>query len=405
MRLGTKRAALACALVLCGSLCARAQTLPSTPIVLADGRVILGGDVSASIGREDPGFFNYTDYEHSTLRLLRLGLTASLKAGDHLAVLGELRSENVGSPRPYALYLRIRPWTARQFDIQVGRVPPTFGAFARRIYAADNPLIGYPLAYQYLTSLRPDSLPANADELLRMRGRGWLSSFSIGNPTPSHGLPIASAFSWDTGVQVHVASDFGEATGSVTNGTISNPLFTDDNAGKQIAGRVSVHPTAGLIVGASAARGPFLTETASQKAVGEGHNGDFTQTAWGGDIEYSRGYYLVRFETIFSAWTVPVVRAPLVDRSLRALATSVEGRYKIAPGLYLAARLDHLGFSEISGTITHDTWDAPVTRLEVGGGYSIQRNLIVKLSYQHNTRGGGRVPTLSLPAAQLVFWF
>ena len=92
---------------------------------------------------------------------------------------------------------------ARAFDIQAGRVPPTFGAFARRIYASDNPLIGYPLAYQYLTSLRADALPVNADELLAMRGRGWLSSYSIGNPMPANGLPLASGFRWDTGVQVH----------------------------------------------------------------------------------------------------------------------------------------------------------------------------------------------------------
>jgi hypothetical protein len=38
-------------------------------------------------------------------------------------------------------------------------------------------LIGYPLAYQYLTSLRADSLPLNANELIAMRGRGWLSSY------------------------------------------------------------------------------------------------------------------------------------------------------------------------------------------------------------------------------------
>jgi len=404
-RIKRKWEAIACALALCGSVPARAQTLPSEPIVFADGRVTFGGDVSASIGPDDTGFFNYTDYQHSALRLLRIDFTGSLKAGDHLAVLGEVRSENVGSPRPYALFLRIRPWTARQFDIQVGRVPPTFGAFARRTYAADNPLIGYPLAYQYLTSLRPDSLPGNADELLRMRGRGWLSSFSLGNPTPDHGLPVASAFRWDTGVQMHVASDVIDATASVTTGTISNPLVTDDNSGKQIAGRVAVRPTVGLILGASAARGPFLTDTASQSAVGERHNGDFTQTAWGGDIEYSRGYYLVRFETIVSDWTLPAVRAPLIDGPLRALATSVEGRYKIAPGLYAAARLDHLGFSEIGGTARRDTWDAPVTRVEVGGGYSIQRNLVFKVSYQHNTRKGGRVQTLNLPAAQLVFWF
>jgi len=405
MKLWMKRAAAVCALALCGGLPARAQTLPSEPIAFADGRVILGGDVSASLGPEDTGFFNYTDYEHSALRLLRLDLSASFKAGGHLAVLGELRSENAGRPRPYALYLRIRPWTTRQLDIQVGRVPPTFGAFARRSYAADNPLIGYPLAYQYLTSLRPDSLPANADELLRMRGRGWLSNFSIGNSTPDRGLPLASVFRWDAGVQVHAATDLVDATAAVTAGTLSHPLFTDDNSGKQIAGRVAIHPGAGLIIGASAARGPFLTEATSRGAVGDGHSGDFTQTAWGGDIEYSRDYYLVRFETILSDWTVPVVRAPVVDVPLRALATSLEGRYKIAPGLYAAARFDHLGFSEISGTLKRDTWDAPVTRIEVGGGYSIQRNLILKLSFQHNTRGGGRVPMLNLAAAQLVFWF
>ena len=171
--------------------------------MLADGHVTISGDVSASMAPDDPGFFNYTDYEHSALRLLRLDLSAMVKAGDHLAFLGEVRTENVDSPRPYALYVRIRPWTARAFDIQVGRVPPTFGAFARRTYASDNPLIGYPLAYQYLTSLRPDALPANADELLRMRGRGWLSNFSIGNLAPDRGVPLASAFRWDTGVQVH----------------------------------------------------------------------------------------------------------------------------------------------------------------------------------------------------------
>ena len=110
----------------------------------------------------------------------------------------------------------------------------------------DNLLIGYPLAYQYLTSLRPDALPANADELLRMRGRGWLSSFSVGTPTPDNGLPLVHAFRWDTGVQVHAASQRAEATVAVTTGTLANPLVGDDNAGRQVAGRVVVRPFAGL---------------------------------------------------------------------------------------------------------------------------------------------------------------
>ena len=191
------------ALLLFACLPAHAQGLPDRPIVLGDGHVTLGGDVSWSIAPEDTGFFNYTDYERSTLRLLRLTLLATVKAGDHIEVLSEIRSENGDRPEPYALYLRVRPWTNRNLDIQVGRVPPTFGAFARRTYATDNPLIGYPLAYQYLTSIRADALPASVDELLRMRGRGWLSNFSVGNLTPGPGVPLVSAFRWDTGVQVH----------------------------------------------------------------------------------------------------------------------------------------------------------------------------------------------------------
>jgi hypothetical protein len=92
---------------------------------------------------------------------------------------------------------------------------------------------------------------------------------------------------------------------------------------------------------------------------------------------------------------------------LSALSTSFEGRYKLRPGLYVAARFDHLGFSEITGATAGTLpWDAPVTRVEVGGGYSIQRNLLLKLSYQRNTRDGGLLLRMAnLGAAQLVFWF
>jgi hypothetical protein len=398
-------APLACLIVAASSGRSAAQALPSNPIVLADGHVTLGGDVSVSYGTDDPGFFNYTDYEHSALRTLRLDLSAAFKAGDHVSFLGELRSENADSVQPYALYVRVRPWADRNFDIQAGRVPPTFGAFARRTYASDNPLVGYPLAYQYLTPIRPDSLPANADDLLRMRGRGWLSNFSIGNVAPDRGVPLVSVFRWDTGVQVHAGTDMIDVTGSITAGTVSNPLFSDDNAGKQLAGRLALHPVPGLIAGVSYARGPFVSSTAARGAVGDGHAGEFTQTAWGADVEYSRDYYLVRFETILSQWKLPLVRTPFIPSPLESAGTSIEGRYKIRPGLYAAARLDHLGFSEVTGTQRTATWDAPVTRFEIGGGYSLQRNLLLKFEYQHDSRDGGLVRTFNPIAAQLVYWF
>ena len=388
---------------------ARAQTLPSEPIALADGRVTVGGDVSASFGSRDPGFFDYTDYEHSALRLLRIDVSAAAKAGPHLSLLGEVRTENLDSVQAYALYARIRPWTRRDFDIQVGRIPPTFGAFARRTYANDNPLIGYPLAYQYLTSLRPDALPASADELLQKRSLGWLVKYSIGASTADRGVPLVSAFRWDTGVQVHGTAGILSATAAITAGTVSNPLFSDDNGGRQFAGRLEVRPVAGLIAGTSFARGRFVTDAAARSALADASTASaegFGQTAWGADVEYSHAYYLVRVEAIVSAWSLPVVKAPAISEPLRAASTSIEGRYKFMPGLYAAARVDHLGFSDLTGSTSTEPWDAPVTRVEIGTGYSIQRNLLLKVSYQYNTRDGGVLKRIEhLGTGQLVFWF
>jgi hypothetical protein len=238
-----------------------------------------------------------------------------------------------------------------------------------------------------------------------MRGRGWLSTYSLGNRNADNGLPIASGFRWDTGVQLHAASTRIEGAAAVTTGSLGNPLVDDDNSGKQLSGRVAVKPLPGLVVGASGARAPYLSKAAVLAAPAAARHGPFTQTALGLDAEFSRDYYLLRIETIVSRWRLPLTGTPTIDQPLGAVATSVEGRYKIRPALYLAGRFDHLGFSTIQGTELADSWDAPVSRSELVVGYSLQRNLQVKLGIQHNRRDGGRVRRMNVGAAQLLFWF
>jgi hypothetical protein len=416
-------AGLAWLFLACAATTAYAQTLPSEPIEFGAGHVTVGGDVSgtfscatpidASCG-DDIGFFNYTDYAHKALRLFRVDVSAAVKAGPHFTVLSEVRSENISTVQPYALYLRVRPWSSKDFDIQVGRVPPTFGAFLRHSYANDNPLIGYPLAYQYLTTLRPDALPVSADELLRKKSTGWLVRYSVGDPSPQAGVPLVTAFRWDTGVQAHGTVGIVSATAAITTGTVSNPLFKEDNGGRQLATRVELRPVMGLVIGTSFAHGAFVSQAAARDAVGtEANEHSYAQTAWGGDVEYSHGYYLLRAETIVSAWRLPAVATPpppqvSIDDPLAAFSTSIEGRYKVLPRLYVAARFDRLMFSDLAdATGVSQPWDAPVRRIEVGTGYSLQRNLVLKLSYQYNTRDGGVIPTkkAKFGAAQLVYWF
>ena len=90
---------------------------------------------------------------------------------------------------------------------------------------------------------------------------------------------------------------------------------------------------------------------------------------------------------------------------MRSAVGSVEGRYAFLPGIYAAARLEHLAFGQVTSASVRLPWDAPVTRLEIGGGYSIRRNIVARGSWQFNQRDGGRIRTASFGAAQLLYWF
>ena len=391
---------------LCGGVPASAQTLPAGPARAFDGRLVAGGEVSATFGaRDEVAYFNFTDYEHNALRTFRLALSAAWRPAERIAFVGEVRSEDLDDVTPYAAYIRIRPWRNRTFDIQAGRIPPSFGSFGRRAYGADNLLIGYPLAYQYLTSLRADAVPATADDLLQMRARGWRSSFPIGARNEAPGLPLVSAFRWDTGVQARWSEGPIELAASLTSGTLSNPRVADDNGGKQISGRAAFRPIVGLVIGASAARGAWLSRSVTALA----DDRSYSQRAFGADAEYSRDHWIVRGELVWSGWDLPFLNAGGGSSVVSATAAWVEGRYRLTPRLFVAARADRLDFSRISGAAlsrgTPTPWDAAVDRVETAAGYYLQRNFVARLAVQRNARDAGRVRRRIDLAGQLTYWF
>ena len=382
---------------------ADAQWLPAEPIRLLDGRIRVSAAVTATFGStDDETFFNYTDYERNALRTLQASLSGIWQPHERLAFLADLRSDDLDHLGAYAAYVRVRPLRGVPLDIQAGRIPPVFGAFGRRVYQSDRFLIGYPLAYQYLTSLRADAAPVTAGDLLRMRGRGWRTSFPVGSPYAGPGLPLISAFRWDTGVQAAWSSARIDAALAVTTGTLSNPRLTDDNGEKQIVGRLGVRPTTGLALGASAARGGWVARELPTAG------GTPAQSALGADVEYSRDHWLLRSEIVWSRWDVPYVLAPPEGHAVAALATWIEGRYRLTPRIYVAARADRLGFSRVTGSLpgaVPTPWDAPVRRVEVGGGYFLQRNLVLRAVAQFNHRDGAREDSRTFLSGQIAWWF
>jgi hypothetical protein len=164
------------------------------------------------------------------------------------------------------------------------------------------------------------------------------------------------------------------------------------------------------VIGASYAHGEWLNGALRNGLAPVLQPDDhFPQEAFGVDAEYSRDYWLVRGEFIRSRWRLPALSSPFMDGPLEATAAFVESRYRLTPRLFAAARLDGLTFSRITGAKFFNgvptTWDAPVTRVEVGGGVYIQRNLVVRAVVQRNWRDGGLIRKRTFVSGQIAYWF
>lgn len=396
-----------CALLLLASVRpAAAQPPDETPRDGLAGRVSVAGEVTATVGTSDPGFFNYATYAYDPMRNLRVVVDSSVRASRRIEVLAQLRTDGLTHARLTALYVRVRPWQTRQIDMQAGRVPTAFGLFGRSGYGGDNPLVGRPLAYGYLTSLRRDALPATSADLIRMRGRGWLASYPVGNADAARGLPIVDGDSWDTGVQARVVRGAVEWVGALTQGALGSPRLHDDNGGRALATRVVVRPTAALVLGASASRGAYLARSLASAVETDVSLDTFRQTAAGVDVEVAAGRWALRGEMISSRWTLPATHDPALAEGVRATAGWLEGRLRVLPGLDLAARAERLGFSGVITPSGRQPWESPVARLEAGIAVTPVRHVRVKLAVQRNRRPlGGRIRHDTLLAAQAGVWF
>ena len=96
---------------MCGARRAvQGQALPEGPIRAFDGKVAVSGEVIATGGNADEiAFFNYTDYEHNALRMIRFGVSGVYRPANWLALVGEVRSEDLDQPNAYAAYVRRAP--------------------------------------------------------------------------------------------------------------------------------------------------------------------------------------------------------------------------------------------------------------------------------------------------------
>jgi hypothetical protein len=371
------------------------------PLLPRPTGLIWGAELSGAVSRDDTdAFFNYADYEHSNLRQVRLRLMLEARLPARLNVLGEVRVENDRLNAP-VLFVRWQPWASRPFHVQAGRLPLTIGAFARRAYGSDNPVVGVPLVYQYLTSLRPDALPQSAEDVLRMRARGWRPAYPLGSSDLAPGLPLVAYSRGDSGAQVQWTAESWTAAAAVTRGAAADPRVRDNNGGVSVSGRIAVMRPSGLTVGVSASRGSWVSRSVTSLLPAAQQSRGTSQTLLGIDTEFSRGYWIVRGE-----WWHGRFAVPSLTKALSSAGGFAEVRYRFRPRWQVAARADRLGFSNITGDAAIPTpWDAPLWRVEGALGYRVSRTFDLRAGYQFNWREAGRVRERGFPTLQALVWF
>ena len=208
-----------------------------------------------------------------------------------------------------------------------------------------------------------------------MRGRGWLSIFrwAIQRRGPA---TLVSAFEWDTGVQVHAATDLVDAP--PRHGRHADQATVQrDNGGKQFAGRVALQPVRTRRRRLGRARAVRRrARPPSSAGSADGPLGTSRRRPGAPTSSTPAGITSSAPRRSSAAWRLPVVRhadirltaARLVDARSRA-ATSC------CPGCTRPPRWIASDSATSRAPLAHATWDAPVTRIEAGIGYSLRRNI------------------------------
>ena len=287
--------------------------------------------------------------------MLRIDVTAAVKRGPAPVASSARSAARTSAGRaPYALYVRVRPWTAR--DVRHPGRPRA--ADLRRVRAAH--LRGRQPAHRLSARLSvPDVAPPRRacrptpTSCCACAAAAGSRASRSATGEPDRGVPLVSAFRWDTGVQVHAADGHGRAPRRRSRPARWQPArsATTTAASSSPARRAASGRRAGRRRLGRARAVPQRARRARARRQRDGR-----QTAIHADRVGRRRRVLARLlsrsaskrssATGAAARQPPAIAAAAATRS----STSVEGRYKLRPGLYVAGRFDHLGFSDVTGT-------------------------------------------------------
>ena len=254
------------------------------------------------------------------------------------------------------LYVRVRPWTDRPVR-HPGR-PDSAGVRRRRPSHLRERQRAHrlPAGVAVLDGAAPRRGAGQRRRADLRAQLGWQPGYSVGDDGYARGVPLATAFRYDTGVEARVGDEREPRLGgggAVTAGTLSSPGARSSNGGPQVSTRVAVRPIdrAGhrRVVRRRAVRRRHACRERDcppiARAVGavprsrrSGRRRRVLARALAG-ARRAGGRAMDAARPRRPAHRQAAL-GPRASRSRAAIA--------LAPGVTAAARVDHLGFSELA---------------------------------------------------------
>lgn len=333
--------------------------------------VIWSGDTPA------PALLGYDD---DAFLAPRFSLDVDAAAGEHFTFHSTTRwdrgidagSTPDGELRIDEAFLRWRVFDDQRLNFQIGKYASFFGAWSGQHDFFDDPFLLAPLPYSQLIGVSPTSPasplntggPGGRALPLSMRNKDQWASMAWGAGYGIGGGAFGSSEHFDYALEVkNSALSSHPDTWQEVN--FSHPTVT---------ARVGYRPDATWAFGLSASRGAWP----EVNAAGIDRD-DLIQNSLGLDVRWARHDWIVSGEVMLTEFETAR------SGDLQAASWFVQARYKVSPGVWLAARIGQMLANEAVGPGgVPFAWQSDVWRAEIGGGWRIRPDVLLKAGYTFN---------------------
>lgn len=322
----------------------------------------------------------------------RFSMATDATAGEHLFLHTTTRwdngfdpvSDGQGEVRLDEAFLRWSVYDDQRLNFQIGKFPSVFGAWSGQHDFFDDPFLLAPLQYSQIIGVNTRSPDANTPESIRARADG--SAAAVSTLAKENWASILWGPGYASGANVFGSTEHLDYALEIKNTALSShpDSWTDlDFSSPTVTGRLGYRPDAAWAIGLSASRGPWMEDEASGLLPPGADREDFTQNTLGLDVRWAHHNVIVSGEVVISEFETPTAG------DLRTASWFLQTRWKVSPGVWLAARFGWISANDATDPAGNDvSWQPDVWRAEIGGGWRVSPNILFKAGYSFTHSAG-----------------